>query len=571
MSQDLSMSRSGDEKRQGTPNDVIRGEEEGREKEESKSSLENGDIDTVPPPDNTGAATAEPPSEQPEADGQPPIYSVFTSREKAGIVLGVAVAAFFSPLTAMIYLPAINALADEFHVSVSDINLTITTYMIFQGLTPMLVGSFADSAGRRPAYGVCAAVYVGANVGCALAPSYGALLALRMVQSAGSSATVALCQAVVADVATAAERGAYVGFTTLPILLAPALGPVLGGILAQHAGWRAIFWLLAAAAAALALVLAAVLPETCREIVADGSRRPPPAYRTLWQVARDARARRRAARRDNALPPALTPADAPAPTARPARRKFDALKSLTILLEREIFLLLAFGSVVLAGFYCVVTALPPQLAAGYGYDDTTVGLLYLPMAGGSAAAALLNGRLMNWNYRRHCRLRGVAYDRRRQQDLAGLPIERARLEVGAPLLGAAAAALPAWGWALERRAHPAALCALLFLLGWALVGFNNTANALLVDVNPGSAGAATASGNLARCLVGAAATAAIGPLIAAVGVGWAFTLLAALYVAASPMLFLVLRNGVRWREEKRRRELAREERRGGSGCGGGTG
>lgn len=45
----------------------------------------------------------------------------------------------------------------------------------------MFVGSLADSAGRRPAYFICFIVYICANVGCALAPNYPALLVLRML------------------------------------------------------------------------------------------------------------------------------------------------------------------------------------------------------------------------------------------------------------------------------------------------------------------------------------------------------------------------------------------------------
>lgn len=78
---------------------------------------------------NPGGLLAEPPSEQPVVD-QRPNYSAFTEWEKRGIVLGAAIGAFFSPLTAQIYLPALTVLAQEFHVTTSQINLTVTTYMV---------------------------------------------------------------------------------------------------------------------------------------------------------------------------------------------------------------------------------------------------------------------------------------------------------------------------------------------------------------------------------------------------------------------------------------------------------
>ncbi|KAI0147846.1 major facilitator superfamily transporter [Hypoxylon sp. NC0597] len=517
--------------------------------------------------ENTGSladADAEPPSEQPVVE-QRPNYSAFTDWEKRGIVIGAAIGAFFSPLTAQIYLPALNVLAADFHVTVSQINLTVTTYMIFQGLTPMFVGSLADTAGRRPAYFICFVIYICANIGCALAPSYAALLVLRMLQSAGSSTTVALCQAVVADCITSAERGHYVGYTSLPILLAPAIGPIIGGILSQYAGWRWIFWLLAILAGFVFLIHAFFLPETCREIVGDGSIRPHPVYRTLWQLCKDALRKRRAKRKGQSSSASLSHTMSRTSTRRSIHLgKFNIWKSVIILAEKEMLILLGFGSIIFTGFYCVATVMPTQLAENYGFDEVKIGLMYLPMVGGSILAAFVNGKLMNWNYRRHCRLQGIPYERSKQQDLSEFPIERARLEIGFPMLALSIAVIFGWGWAFQYRAHVAVPCVLLFLLGWAVVGFSNTVNVLLVDVNVGSAGAATASNNLTRCLVGAAATAVIGPMITGVGIGWAFTILGCIYTVFSPTIFIIMKYGVKWRKEKRDRELAKERKKNGA-------
>lgn len=426
----------------------------------------------------------------------------------------------------------------------------------------MFVGSFADSTGRRPAYFICFVIYIAANVGCALAPSYPALLVLRMLQSAGSSTTVALCQAVVADVATSAERGNYVGYTALPILLAPAIGPVIGGVLSQYVGWRFIFWLLAILAGVVFIIHALFLPETCREIVGDGSIRPHPAYRTFWQLFfKDFLRRRRARRNPETGGASLTHTASRTSTRRSLHlKKFNILQSLIILFEKEMFLLLVYSSITFTGFYCVATAMPSQLTENYGLDEVMVGIMYLPMVGGSIIAAVVNGKLMNWNYRRHCKLRGVPYERSKQQDLTEFPIERARLEVGIPMLALSTSVILCWGWAFQCHAHIAVPCVLLFLLGWSVIGFSNSINVLLVDVNVGSAGAATASNNLTRCLIGAAATAVIGPMINGVGSGFAFTILGLLFVVFSPMLFFVMKHGMRWRKEKRDRELAKEEK-----------
>jgi len=70
-------------------------------------------------------------------------------------------------------------------------------------------------------------------------------MVLRCVQSADSSGTIALGYGVLSDIATLAERGKYLGPAAAGIMLAPAIGLTIGGLLAQYLGWRSIFWLLA--------------------------------------------------------------------------------------------------------------------------------------------------------------------------------------------------------------------------------------------------------------------------------------------------------------------------------------
>jgi MFS family permease len=94
-------------------------------------------------------------------------------------------------------------------VTTELINLTITSYMIFQALAPTFFGGLADTMGRRPVYILLFIIYLGANIGLALQRSFAALLILRMLQSTGSSGVIALANGVVADIAHAGERGLY--------------------------------------------------------------------------------------------------------------------------------------------------------------------------------------------------------------------------------------------------------------------------------------------------------------------------------------------------------------------------
>ncbi|KAI1267063.1 MFS general substrate transporter [Xylariaceae sp. FL1019] len=497
------------------------------------------------------ATDDEPPSEK--AVDLAPIYSSFTTGEKRAIVFGASIGVFFSPLSAQIYFPALDAIASDLDITVTQVNLTVTTYMIVQAFAPMFIGSLADTAGRRPSYILCFIIYTGANIGCALVPNYGGLLALRALQSAGSSATVALSQAVVSDIVTSAERGSYVAWGSLPIVLAPSLGPVLGGIISQYLGWRWIFWFLTILSGTVTVLFLFFLPETCRLIVGDGSIRPPTLWRTFWQLTKDAYRKRKS------TTPTQHDASSIADKKTTRIQRPDFTKTLSILFEKEMFILLMYGSIVYAGFYAVVTCLSNEFAKNYGFDGLKIGLVFLPIGVGSIISAFTMGKLTNWNYRRHCKKQNIPYDRARQQNMDGFPIERARLEPGIPFLVLYVLTIIGWGWSLQYKAHLAVELVLLFFVGLAVTGFSNLLSTIIVDINPGVAGSATAANNLTRCLVGAGATAAINPLIDAVGAGWAFTIIALLFAALSPCLWLILKKGVDWRREKAEKEIKRRE------------
>jgi hypothetical protein len=163
-----------------------------------------------------------------------PVYSAFSIWQKRYIIIMVTWAAFISPTSANIYFPALNPLQVDLNVSATLINLTLTSYMIFQGLAPTVFGDLADLAGRRPAYILAFTIYLGANVGLALQNSYVALFILRCMQSTGSSGAIALGYGVVADISTSSERGSYMGMVGAGTMMGPSLGPVIGGILARN-------------------------------------------------------------------------------------------------------------------------------------------------------------------------------------------------------------------------------------------------------------------------------------------------------------------------------------------------
>ena len=110
--------------------------------------------------------------------------------------------------------------------SFKSINLTITIYVIYQAISPLLFATASDSFGRRPIYLVTYTVYTVASLGLALNKrSYAALLILRALQSLGASTVLAIAFGVVVDACPPAEKGAMLGPTQGAANLAVCLGP----------------------------------------------------------------------------------------------------------------------------------------------------------------------------------------------------------------------------------------------------------------------------------------------------------------------------------------------------------
>ncbi|KAJ5814358.1 uncharacterized protein N7503_001108 [Penicillium pulvis] len=472
-------------------------------------------------------------------------YSVFTHNQKRFIVFIASWAGFFSPVSSQIYFPALNTLAKDLHVSNSLINLTLTSYMIFQGLSPMFIGDFADKAGRRPAYILCFTIYIAANIGLALQNNYAALFVLRCLQSAGSSTTIALSSGVVSDVATVAERGSYMGFVTAGSLLGPSVGPVIGGLLAQYLGWRAIFWFLTIFAGAFLVPFLIFFPETARGIVGDGSIPP-----QKWNMSLISYLKTRKARAEGI--------ESPAGSKKQKLSFPNPFKTLAIVFQKDTSIILLSNAILFAGFYDVSATIPSIYKDLYGLDDLQIGLCYIPFGLGATIASILNGKFLDFNYRRLAKQLNFPLVKNRTVDLRSFPIEKARLQIAFPLLTIGSMSIVAFGWCLNYGVHLAAPTTILFVMGLSLTGSFNTVSTLLVDLYPTQAAKATAANNFVRCLLGAGATAVVDLMLSSMGRGWCFTFVALVMLCTSPLLLIVIWQGPKWREERRLKEHSKK-------------
>ena len=417
----------------------------------------------------------------------------------------------------------------------------------------MMIAGFSDNVGRRPAYILCFLIYILANLGLGLQNSYAALLVLRCFQSSGSSGTIALSNGLVGDMVTSEERGSYIAFASLGGLLGPAIAPIIGGAISQNADWHWIFWFLLIFAGVFFVPLFLFLPETCRKVVDDGSIPPPKWAWSLTDVLRHKKRRNQGIEIDAAKQ---------AEFRKNVRFRLpNPLPTLRIITDPESFLILVATGLALACFYAISTGAAASLGQVYGFNDIQIALMFIPFSVGGIVSALTTGKIVDWNYRRYAAKQGITIAKGVRQDLSNFPIERARMEVAVPLSLFYAASVVGYGWTMDHKISLAGPVILMFLTGYAGIATYQVYNILMVDIWPGQSAAASAANNFIRCELGAAATAAINPLSNAIGRGWAYTTLALIQLAFTPLLFLIMRRGIRMRKAKAERDARKRKQK----------
>ena len=198
-------------------------------------------------------------------------YSIFSSAEQWLIIFIITFAGFFSPLTANIYLPALPAVASDLNEKLESIQLSVTIFMVFQGISPLFFGSMTDTLGRRPIYIFCLVLFIAANIGLWRLPNvspnessgsvYAGLMILRALQACGSASVISIGSGSISDITLPSNRGGVIGVFQSGTSVGPSLGPVVGGLLAARFGWRSIFLFLFILASACTILLILFLPE----------------------------------------------------------------------------------------------------------------------------------------------------------------------------------------------------------------------------------------------------------------------------------------------------------------------
>jgi DHA1 family bicyclomycin/chloramphenicol resistance-like MFS transporter len=254
--------------------------------------------------------------------------------------------AMMAPFAVDMFLPAFPAIGREFAASPIALQQTLSIYLFAFAFMMLWHGALSDSFGRRPVILIGLGVYALATLGCAIAGNIESLWLFRALQGVSAGTGLVVGRAIVRDRFQGAEAQKLMSQITLVFGVAPALGPIVGGLLLHFFGWRAIFWFMLAWVLTLLALCARELPETL-----PPSMRQPMHPRALWHNYRS-------------------------------------------VLTKPEFLLLAFiPALNFCAFFLYIAIAPIFLVELLGVSTLGFAWLFLPMIAGIMIGALVSGRI----------------------------------------------------------------------------------------------------------------------------------------------------------------------------------
>ena len=261
-----------------------------------------------------------------------------------GLAALLAALSMFGPFAIDMYLPAFGAIGAEFHAPAIAVQQTLSTYLFAFAFMMLWHGALSDALGRRPVIVVGIVVYGVASLGCAIAGNIESLWLFRTLQGLSAGSGLVVGRAIIRDRFEGPNAQRLMSRITLVFGIAPALAPVIGGVMLNLFGWRAVFWTMLGFSLGVLGWCVRGLPETLPRAL-----RQPLHPRALWNNYR------------------------------------------AVLLRLDFLLLAAIPTLNFAAFFIYIASAPSFLAR-LGVSTWGFAWLFVPMITGIMIGATISGR-----------------------------------------------------------------------------------------------------------------------------------------------------------------------------------
>ena len=168
----------------------------------------------------------------------------FLDRSTPPHIITLVLVAGLAALCMNVFLPSLAAMATYFGTDYAVMQFAVSGYLAATACLQLVIGPLSDLFGRRPVMLTSIILMILATLVCAFAPNITVFMIGRVVQAAIVSGFV-LARAVVRDMVPANQAASMIGYVTMGMSVVPMIGPTIGGILNDVAGWQASFALLA--------------------------------------------------------------------------------------------------------------------------------------------------------------------------------------------------------------------------------------------------------------------------------------------------------------------------------------
>src|SRR6476619_4366797 len=159
------------------------------------------------------------------------------------IALAVTLATFMEVLDTSIANVALPHISGNLSAGTDESTWVLTSYLVSNAIVLPLSGWMSSIIGRKRFYMSCVAIFTISSFLCGLAPNLGMLIFFRVLQGVGGGGLAPSEQAILADTFPPAKRGMAFAVYGMAVVLAPAIGPTLGGFITDHYSWRWVFFI----------------------------------------------------------------------------------------------------------------------------------------------------------------------------------------------------------------------------------------------------------------------------------------------------------------------------------------
>ena len=157
---------------------------------------------------------------------------------------------------------------------VTDVAWLVTAYVVAAAASTPLWGKLGDRHGRKRLLEISLGLFLAASALCGAAPGIAALIVARAVQGVAAGGLMTLAMAAVGDLVSPRERARYQGYIAATFAAATVAGPLMGGVIVQHVGWRWVFYVNLPIGLAALAGLRLRLPAPRRRGCSPRARRP---------------------------------------------------------------------------------------------------------------------------------------------------------------------------------------------------------------------------------------------------------------------------------------------------------